>query len=289
MIGPVLLPAKRVLQKNWQLKLLWDEKLPEDLLKDWNKWKENLTLLNHVTIPRCYFPGGCSLDATFQLHHFSDASEVGYGTVSYLRRETVDGRVDCSFIMAKSGTAPLQFVSVPRLELQAATIAVRMHRLILKEIDLVMSATFFWTDSKITLQYINNETRRFKTYVNNRVAEIRDASQPCQWRHCPGSLNPADEASRGISAQRFLTSKRWFKGPAFLIKPKEDWPCFEIEALPEDDQELKGERAIFTLTLPEKLHELLVKYSSWTVLQRKVAWLLKFKVYLQYQRQESRY
>ena len=63
----------------------------------------------------------------------------------YLRRETVDGRVDRSFIMAKSRTAPLQFVSVQRLELQAATITVRMHRLILKEIDLVMSASFFWT------------------------------------------------------------------------------------------------------------------------------------------------
>ena len=44
------------------------------------------TLLNNVTIPRCYFSGGCSLDASFQLNHFSDASEVGYGTVSYLRR-----------------------------------------------------------------------------------------------------------------------------------------------------------------------------------------------------------
>ena len=143
MIGPVLLPAKRVFQKTWQLTLHWDETLPEDLLKDWNEWKEDLTLLNHVNIPRCYFPGGCSLDATFQLHHFSDASEVGYGTVSYLRRETVDGRVDCSFIMAKSRTTPLQFVYLPRLELQVATIVVRMHRLILKEIDLVMSASFF--------------------------------------------------------------------------------------------------------------------------------------------------
>ncbi|XP_073230048.1 uncharacterized protein [Porites lutea] len=62
---------------------------------------------------------------------------------------------------------------------------------------------------------------------------------------------------------------------------------FEIEALPEDDQELKGEIAIFTLTLLEKLHELLVKYSSWTVLQRKVAWLLKFKVYLQYRKDKK--
>ena len=61
MVGPVLLPAKRVLRKTWQLKLHWDEKIPEDLLKGWNKWK--------------------LLDATFQLHHFSDASEVGYGTV----------------------------------------------------------------------------------------------------------------------------------------------------------------------------------------------------------------
>ena len=218
MIGPVLLPAKRVLQRTWQLKLRWDDKLPEELLKNWNKWKEDLTLLNHVSVPRCYFPGGCSLDATFQLHHFSDASEVGYGTVSYLRRETEDRRVDSSLVMVKSRTAPLQFVSVARLELQAATIAVRMHRLILKEIDLAISASFFWTDSKITLQYINNGTRRFKTYVASRVAEIRDASQPGQWRHCPGSLNPADEASRGIRAQQLLTSERWFKGPAFLKK-----------------------------------------------------------------------
>ena len=57
-------------------------------------------------------------------------------------------------------------------------------------------------------------------------------------------------------------------------KLEEDWPRFEIESLPEDDQELKGERTIFILTLTEKLHKLLVKYSSWT------AWLLKFKAYL---------
>ena len=104
---------------------------------------------------------------------------------------------------------------------------------------------------------------------------------------CLGSLNAADELSGGIPARRFLTSERRFKGPAFLMKPEEDWPCYEIEALAEDDQGLKGERAIFTLTLQEKLHELLVKYSSWTVLQRKVAWLLKFKVYLQYRKDKK--
>ena len=40
----------------------------------------------------------------------------------------------------------------------------------------------------------------------------------------------------------------------------------------------------FTLTASDKLHELLVRYSSWAVLQCKVAWLLKFKAYLQCRR-----
>ena len=71
------------------------------------------------------------------------------------------------------------------------------------------------------------------------------------------------------------------------MNQEEDWPCFEIEALPEDDQKLKGGRAIFTLTLPEKLHELLLKYFSWTGLQRKVAWLLKFKGHLQYSKDKK--
>lgn len=173
-----------------------------------------------------------------------------------MRRETAGIRV-------KSHTVPLQFVSLLGLELQAATIAVRIHCLILKEIDVTISALFFWIDSKIMLQYINNETR-FKTFV---VGEIRDASQPCQWRNCPGCLSPADEASCGIKAQQFLMSKRWFKGPAFLTKPEEDWPRFEIDAFPEDDPAVKNEWPIFTLTLSEKLHEFLVRYSSWTVLQ----------------------
>ena len=100
--------------------------------------------------------------AVFQLHHFSAASEFGYGTVTYLTKEAEKGTVTCSFILAKPRTAPLQYVSVPRLELQAATISARLHRMILKEIDVDISSSYFWTDSKITLQYINNESRGLK-------------------------------------------------------------------------------------------------------------------------------
>ena len=120
---------------------------------------------------------------SFQLHPFSDAPEFGYGTVSNLRRETCDGLVNCSFIIAKCLTAPRQYVSVPKFELQAATIATRFHSMIIREIDLNISSTFFWTNCQIMLQYIRNEARRFKTYVANRVCEIRQVSEPSQWRH----------------------------------------------------------------------------------------------------------
>lgn len=150
----------------------------------------------------------------------------------------------------------------------------------LEKIDLEISSSFFWTDSKVTLRYIKNESRRLKTYVANRVSEIRDVSQPSQWRHCPGSLNSAHNASRGLVAHQLLSSERWFGGPVFLLRPEEEWPPAAVDTLSEDDPEVKNEKAIFVQTEPDKLKELLMRYSCWKVPQRKVAWLLKFKAYL---------
>jgi len=277
MIAPVMLPAKRIVQRTWQLKLNWDEVLPDDLLEGWKRWKDDLVILKGVTLPRCYFKDGSTNARSLQLHHFSDASEIGYGTVTYLRKESTDGKVECAFVMAKSRTAPLQYVSVPRLELQAATVAVRVHSLLLKELDLNITDTFFWTDSKLVLQYIYNECRRFKTYVANRVSEIRDLSQPSMWKHCPGELNPADDASRGMSADNILSKKRWLCGPDFLLKPETDWPNDEPGDLPEGDPEIKKERPVFATAAPDSLQVLLHRYSSWSTLLRKVAWLIKFK------------
>ena len=118
----------------------------------------------------------------------------------------------------------------------------KVYSMIIREIDLNISSTFFWTDSQITLQYIRNESCRFKTYVANRVCEVRQVSEPTQWRHCPGNLNPANDASRGLSAQQFLSSDRWFAGPAFLSQPEAEWPTTEIGDLLENNLEVKVER-----------------------------------------------
>ena len=52
----------------------------------------------------------------------------------------------------------------------------------------------------IVLGYIKNVSRRFKTFVGNRLGVIHDATSPDQWWYVESSLNTADIASRGIDA-----------------------------------------------------------------------------------------
>lgn len=72
----------------------------------------------------------------------------------------------------------------------------------------------------IVLKYLANEKRRFVTFVANRVAIIRQESEPSQWRHVRSELNPADYASRGIKASETRKLKKWKNGADFLWKDK---------------------------------------------------------------------
>ena len=78
------------------------------------------------------------------------------------------------------------------------------------------------TDSTLVLQYVRNETQRFKTYVANRVAEILEESSVAQWRHVPSERNLADMCSRGVASPEDLLKnqkyqqKSWYKGKKFL-------------------------------------------------------------------------
>ena len=56
--------------------------------------------------------------------------------------------------------------------------------------------------------------------LQTRVNEIRDFSLPVSWNVCPGSLNPVDLPSRGISGQELSNASLWFSGHEILAKDK---------------------------------------------------------------------
>lgn len=97
--------------------------------------------------------------------------------------------------MAKSRVAPLKVTTIPRLELTAAVVSVAVNDMLKEEMNLADAEAYFWTDSQVVLGYINNEVRRFHTFVANRVQRIHRSTTPEQWQYIPSDENPADYAS----------------------------------------------------------------------------------------------
>lgn len=78
--------------------------------------------------------------------------------------------------MGKAKLTPRPTHTIPRLELCAAALAVELADLVSGELDIHLNDTHFYTDSKVVLGYIYNDTRCFYVYVSNRVAWIRRSS-----------------------------------------------------------------------------------------------------------------
>ena len=112
--------------------------------------------------------------------------------------------------MAKSKITPRRFISIPLLELVAAVLAVKISVLIKKELEMEELTEYFWTDSKVVLGYIANDSRAFKTFVANRVQAIQEFINANQWSYIPSEDNPADDASRGMAYKNFSNITKWF-------------------------------------------------------------------------------
>lgn len=277
LVSPVLVTGKMLFQEATRLKLHWDEPIPASLSARWESWIQDLGNLGQCNVPRCVKPFEFN-DACLELHHFSDASERAYGCCSYLRCSSRTGKIHVALLCSKSKLAPIKALTIPRLELQAALLAVKVDVMLKRELQLHLVASHFWVDSEVVLKYVHNECRHFQVFVANRVGEIRRVSEPSQWHHVAGNVNPADHISRGVNFQSMISSS-WFKGPEFLHTHKASWKVDSyVPPLMADDPELKRSPCVVHATVsddPHPIDVLLQHYSSWSRLKRAVAWWLR--------------
>ena len=277
-ILPVTITARALLQDIWLSGSSWDQPVAAPLLDIWKKWAAELPRIEELRIQRLIVP----LSESIELHCFGDASETACGAVLYARTE-VDGKVYVNIIAAKAKVAPIKPLTIPKLELQAAVMVARLANKVKSVTRLTISATTYWTDSETTLRRIRSTTCRFQVYEANRIGEIKESTDPNQWRHVPGPMNPADDLSRGISALSLDSNHRFLRGPEFLYRPRSEWPPVLPHEEPSlEDADVKKPRWINAIQVgadektPKPFSELISSSTSLLRLKRIAAYVLRF-------------
>ena len=180
--------------------------------------------------------------------------------------------------MGKSRVTPKKYVTIPRLELVAAVLSVKIEVLIRRKLYIEWKNETFWTDSKVVLGYINNNTKTFKIFVANRIQQIHEGSNVSQWRYVPSKMNPADDASHGLDANKNTYFSNWFKGPEFLWHNEISWPAERTEAITDEDPEVKHLLIVNRITENYgMLSYLTERISGWKKLKKIVAIMIQYK------------
>lgn len=211
-VTPFKLNVKLILQDLCSRKFGLDDQIPDEFMQCWRTWLQELPKLEQLTIDCCFKTPYFGEITSTQLHNFADASKQGYGAVTYLRITEVSGNVKCSFVMGKSRLPPIKPMTIPRIELSAAVIATRLDRISRAELTLLISESFFWTDSTCLLRSIENKEKRFQTFVANWIATIHEASTLPQWNYVNSTQSNPEDASRGVSVDSL---HRWTHEPEF--------------------------------------------------------------------------
>lgn len=234
-IGPVIMSAKLIMQRLWKLNIGWDEEVPNELGSTWEILYNSLDQLGDLAIKRNVNPKNPS--QSISLHGFCDASEKGYGACIYVLSRNESGELQSNLLCSKSRVAPLKTLTLPRLELNAALLLSRLISVVKRALRVKIESIHLWSDSTITLCWINTPPSNLRTFVANRVAEIQELTDTTWWYYVPSGDNPADIISRGMSLERLLLQNKWWNGPSWL-RSKSEWPTQNRE-LPEEIPEQK--------------------------------------------------
>jgi hypothetical protein len=281
LLSPFAVRGKLVLQQIWGLNLKWDEPLPSELEFQFSAFQKEFLKVSELNVPRYVQHPIVGRSSELSLHLFCDASERAFGAVIYLRA-VQNEEVAVNFLIAKSRVAPLnKTTSIPRLELCACLLGARLLRRVLESLfhDCFPSC-YAWTDSMIALAWISEDPSRWKQYVSNRVSEIQDLVPSVQWRHCPGTNNPADICSRGTSVEKLISNQLWLHGPSWLKTEVSLWPqgvVSDVE-VPEEETKKCVNASSTTLTLQTDTDVVISpqRYSSFNRLVRITAWIFRF-------------
>ena len=281
-IGPVTITAKILFQEACRQKIGWDDPLKDKVKQDVETWIEGLLECRQITIRRCVYEHVQEEVLECSLHGFADASKKAYCAVIYLTYRAQTGRYS-KMLTSKTRVAQLKELSIPRLELMAGMVLVKLMSTVKNALcsQVQVQQTKLWSDSMTALYWIMNRGE-WKQFVRHRVNEILKSSSKSDWSYCPSEENPADIGSRELMAVELNGNELWWKGPAWLIEAENSWPTEKsIHPTNESKEEEKKTAVTVLATNANALRGVeyfieIRKFSSIRKLFRVTAWIKRF-------------
>ena len=227
-IVPFLLKAKILMRQSFtkdSSSNKWDEHLSPQQYQEWKQFFTEVLGITAVTFMRCLRPE--VVIGRPMLIIFSDGSQEAFGACAYIRWETRAGCFMARLILAKNRIAPARVISIPRMELCGAVIAVRLRQTIEKEINLEFSSVVHIIDSTIAYGQIQSESHLYKTFVAHRVAEIQRKSEKGDWWLTASKNNAADITTRPANPADLDSNSVWQNGPDYLQEEFCHWPIHQ--------------------------------------------------------------
>ena len=153
----------------------WDDKILPKIVVHWEEWLNQVFNVPDIKIPRWT---KITPRTSYQIHTFCDASEEG------TRAKTQKG-IKTTLVAAKSRVTPLKAESISKHELIGCVLGTRLCAAVKETFPASPDDTFFWTDNKVCLFWINlpqKPSRRLShtELVKSKPTQNRDNGYMCQ-------------------------------------------------------------------------------------------------------------
>ncbi len=216
---------RSIVEETSQKVTSWDDPVPAGTNEEFRKVVSYLGELRAITFPRAAEPKEEVVGKPMLLI-FGDGSTAASCALAYLRWQMADGTVQCRLLAGKTRVAPKCKISVPRMELVGALLAVRLARKIRDSLQMELEAVRYFTDSTAVLGMILRESATYQEFVGTRVSEIRTKSDPeTEWFWIPGKLNIADMGTRPtVLPEDMGLGTPYQEGLPWMRESPEAWP-----------------------------------------------------------------
>jgi hypothetical protein len=131
----------------------WDDPVLANINKEFREVITHLGNLRTITFQRAAKPKE-EVRGKPMLLIFGDGSMLASCALAYLRWQMADGTVQCRLLAGKTRVAPKCKISIPRMELMGALLAVRLSRKIQDALQMELEAVRYFTDSAVALGMI---------------------------------------------------------------------------------------------------------------------------------------